>query len=102
MPGLADRQTELAEDVPDVFGHRLLRNHHGSGDLAVAVPLGLGTLVALPSLVGVSIGMTGSPFPTINLPAYLGIIGGTALLGMLSIGIPTRAALRRRPIDPLG
>jgi putative ABC transport system permease protein len=69
--------------------------------IVVAIALVVGSLAALPPLVGVAIGMTGSPFPTIAPLTYLGIVVVTAVLGLLAIGIPTRLALRTRPVNAL-
>jgi putative ABC transport system permease protein len=62
----------------------------------------IGTVASIPPLVGFSIGMTESPVPSISVPAFIGILGTTALLGFLAIGIPTRLALRSRPVDAIG
>jgi putative ABC transport system permease protein len=69
--------------------------------IVVGIALVVGSLAALPPLVGVSIGMVGSPFPTIAPLVYLVIVGVTAALGILAIGIPTRLALRTRPVQAL-
>jgi putative ABC transport system permease protein len=69
--------------------------------IVVGIALVVGSLAALPPLVGVSIGMTESPFPTIAPLTYLAIAGVTAALGVLAIGIPTRLALRTRPVHAL-
>lgn len=68
----------------------------------VTVSVVVGLLVALPPLVGVSIGLTGSPLPSIAPAAFGGIVLVTALLGFLAIGLPARAALRLRPVDAIG
>jgi putative ABC transport system permease protein len=70
--------------------------------IVVGIALVVGSLAALPPLVGVSIGMTESPFPTVAPLTYLAIVGVTAVLGLLAIGIPTRLALRTRPVNALG
>lgn len=70
--------------------------------IVVGIALVVGSLAALPPLVGVSIGMTESPFPTVAPVTYLAIVGVTAVLGLLAIGIPTRLALRTRPVNALG
>jgi len=61
----------------------------------------VGSLAAVPPLVGLSLGMTESPIPAITPLAYLGIVGATGLLGLLAIGVPTRLALRARPITAI-
>lgn len=68
----------------------------------VAVSVVVGLLVALPPLVGVSIGLTESPLPSISPAGFGGIVLATALLGFLAIGVPARAALRLRPVDAIG
>jgi putative ABC transport system permease protein len=70
--------------------------------IVVAIALVVGSLAALPPLVGVAIGMTGSPLPTIAPLTYLAVVVVTALLGLLAIGIPTRLALRTQPVAALG
>lgn len=69
--------------------------------IVVGIALVVGSLAALPPLVGVSIGMTESPVPSIAPLAYATIVVVTAVLGLLAIGIPTRVALRSRPVDAL-
>lgn len=69
--------------------------------IVVAIAVVVGSLAALPPLVGVSIGMTGAPLPAIEPLAFLGIVGVTGSLGLLAIGVPTRVALRARPITAI-
>lgn len=69
--------------------------------IVVCIALVVGSLAALPPLVGVSLGMTESPFPTVAPLTYLAIAGVTAVMGLLAIGIPTRLALRARPVHAL-
>ncbi|GAB1509600.1 ABC transporter permease [Actinophytocola sp. KF-1] len=69
--------------------------------IVVAIAVVVGSLAALPPLVGMSIGMTGSPVPAVEPLAFLGIVGVTGLLGLLAIGVPTRVALRARPITAI-
>ncbi len=68
----------------------------------VAVSVLVGLLVALPPLVGISIGLTESPLPSISPAGFGGIVLTTALLGFLAVGVPARAALRLRPVDAIG
>jgi putative ABC transport system permease protein len=69
--------------------------------VVIVVAVVVGSLAALPPLVGLAIGMTGSPLPAIEPLAYLGIVGVTGLLALLAIGVPTRLALRARPITAI-
>ncbi len=66
--------------------------------LVVGMAAVVGTLAAIPALIGVSIGLTESPLPSVPPLVYVGIVGTTSLLGLLAIGIPTRLALRARPV----
>ncbi|MGW4478590.1 ABC transporter permease [Rhodococcus triatomae] len=63
--------------------------------IVVAIAAVVGTLVALPPLIGVSIGISGQPIPAISPAVYGGIVGATVVLGALAIAIPTRIAVRR-------
>jgi len=54
----------------------------------------LGSLAALPPLVGISLSLTGAALPTVPPLSYLGIVAAAALLGWGAIAIPTRFALR--------
>ena len=69
--------------------------------VVIAIAVVVGSLAAVPPLVGLSLGMTESPIPAITPLAYLGIVGATGLLGLLAIGVPTRLALRARPITAI-
>lgn len=70
--------------------------------IVVGIAIVIGSVAAIPPLVGASIGLTESPIPSIAPLAYLGIVGVTAALGLLAIGIPTRLALRARPVEAIG
>ncbi|GAB3456897.1 ABC transporter permease [Actinophytocola sediminis] len=69
--------------------------------LVVAIAVVVGTVTAVPPLIGVSIGLTESPVPSAPPLIYLAVIGTTALLGLLAVGIPTRVALRTRPVEAI-
>ncbi|MFF8670101.1 FtsX-like permease family protein [Streptomyces sp. NPDC015242] len=68
----------------------------------VAVGTGLGTLLSLPPLILIALALTGAPWPTVPLPAWLTIAGSTALLTMAGAMLPTRLLLRVRPVDGIG
>ncbi|OLF11922.1 FtsX-like permease family protein [Actinophytocola xanthii] len=70
--------------------------------LVVAIAAVVGTLAAAPALLGVSFALTGSVVPAVPPLVYLAIVGVTALLGLVAIGIPTRVALRTRPMEAMG
>jgi len=63
--------------------------------LVVTIAVVVGTLIAIPPLVGVAVGLSGRPLPTVPTLTYLAIIGSTVIVGMASIAVPTRTALRR-------
>lgn len=65
------------------------------GLIAIAV----GTAVALPPLVGIALGVSGIPLPTVPPLIYLGIVLTSVALGVISIAVPTRLALRA-PVTP--
>jgi putative ABC transport system permease protein len=74
----------------------------GEARIVIVAAIGLGSLAALPPLVGISLGMTDSFLPTVPPLAYLGIIAVAAALGWFSITIPTRFAMRSKPVEAIG
>jgi putative ABC transport system permease protein len=70
--------------------------------LVIGIATVLGTLVAIPPLAGISLGLTESPIPSVSAGVYAAIIGATAALGLLAVGVPTRVALRAHPVDAIG
>jgi putative ABC transport system permease protein len=68
----------------------------------VGVAAVVGTLVPLVPLALLNLGLRGTLLPSGPPTVYLGIIAGAVLLGLLSMGISTRVALRARPIDAIG
>ncbi|SIM52578.1 ABC transporter permease [Micromonospora cremea] len=62
----------------------------------------IGTLAAIPSLIGTSIGLTRTLIPSIPLLIYLGIVAVAALLGWAAIMTSTRIAMRSQPVDAIG
>ncbi|MCD4532862.1 FtsX-like permease family protein [Nocardioides sp. cx-169] len=64
-----------------------------TGALAVV----LGTVVAVPPLIGIALGVSGRPLPTIEPLAYAAIAVGVVVLGVVSVWVPTRTTLRTRP-----
>ncbi|MGW3207627.1 FtsX-like permease family protein [Streptomyces sp. NPDC001135] len=78
---------------------RMMRVEAG---MVVAIAVVVGTAVPLLPLVTVSLGLTGSPVPRIPVLMYLGIVAVTALIGLTAILLPTRLALRTRPVEGIG
>ncbi|MEU4419653.1 FtsX-like permease family protein [Actinoplanes sp. NPDC024001] len=62
----------------------------------------IGTLAAIPALIGTSLGLTRTVLPSVPPLAYLGIVGVAALLGWSGIMIATRLAMRPQPVDAIG
>ncbi|UWX97334.1 FtsX-like permease family protein [Arthrobacter zhaoxinii] len=61
--------------------------------LIVAAAVVIGTVLALPPLMGIAVSVSGLPLPTIVPAVYLGLAGATAALGFGSIAVATRTAL---------
>ncbi|CCH33987.1 ABC transporter permease [Actinosynnema sp. NPDC047251] len=78
---------------------RMMRAEAGT---LVGIAVVVGTLIAALPLVLLSVGFMGTPVPSGPIGVYLGIIGFAALLGFLALGVPTRLALRARPVDAIG
>ena len=70
--------------------------------IVVLTAVAVGLLAALPPLVGVSLGLTESPIPSVSITALAGIVVVTGLLGWFSIMVPTRVVMRARPVDAIG
>ncbi|WP_328618652.1 ABC transporter permease [Amycolatopsis sp. NBC_00355] len=68
----------------------------------VGVAVVAGTLVPLLPLALLNMGLRGTVIPSGSPTVYIGIIAGAVLLGLLSMGLATRVALRARPIDAIG
>ena len=64
-----------------------------TGALAVV----LGTLVAVPPLIGIAFGVSGQPLPSVTPWLYGAIAAGVVALGVGSVMLPTRTVLRTRP-----
>jgi putative ABC transport system permease protein len=70
--------------------------------LVVGVATMIGTVAAIPPLMGISLGLTESPVPSVSAPVYATIIGATAALGFLAMAAPTWSALQAHPVDAIG
>ncbi|MER2220252.1 MAG: ABC transporter permease, partial [Rhodococcus sp. (in: high G+C Gram-positive bacteria)] len=67
--------------------------------MVVGIAVVVGSLIALPPLMGIAVAVSGQPIPAISPAIYGAIVAVTAVLGFISIAIPTRAALRKNPMD---
>lgn len=61
-----------------------------------------GVAVAIPPLVGMSVGISSTPIPAIPLLSSAVIVAGMAALALVSVGVATVAAMRTRPIEEIG
>jgi putative ABC transport system permease protein len=62
----------------------------------------LGVLVAAPPLIGISFGISGELLPNISLTESAAIIGALSVVGLISLALATRAAMRKAPIAEIG
>jgi putative ABC transport system permease protein len=70
--------------------------------LIIAIGLGLGLAIAATALLPLSHALTGSLRPHVP-PGQLGaILGVSAVLAVLALALPTRRALRSRPVAAIG
>jgi putative ABC transport system permease protein len=70
--------------------------------LIVMIGLGVGLAIAATALLPLSHALTGSLQPHVP-PAQLGaILGGSAVLALLALALPTRRALRSPPVEAIG
>lgn len=70
--------------------------------IVVVIAAVVGSLIAVPPLVGVSIGVSGQPMPAVSPATYAAIIATTVLLGLVAIAIPTRTTMRSDPVAAIG
>jgi len=70
--------------------------------LVAAISVVFGIVVAVPSLIGLSMGISGQPIPALPVLPTLAIIGSMGALALLSIWAATGAAMRTRPIEEIG
>src|SRR6059058_3934416 len=70
--------------------------------LIVAIGLGVGLLIAATALVPLSHALTGGYSPFVPGKPLLAILGGSTVLAVLALAVPTRRALRARPIAAVG
>jgi putative ABC transport system permease protein len=70
--------------------------------LIIAIGLGIGLAITAAALLPLSHALTGSFRPYAPIGWFAGILGVTALLALLGLGLPTRQALRARPVEAIG
>src|SRR4051794_38846068 len=70
--------------------------------LIIAIGLGLGLAITAVALLPLSHAMTGSLRPHVEAGPLAAILGGSALLALVALALPTRRALRTRPVEAIG
>jgi putative ABC transport system permease protein len=70
--------------------------------LIITIGLGVGLMIAAAALLPLSHALTGSLRPYVPLDQLAAILGVSALLALLALALPTRRALRGRPIEAIG
>jgi putative ABC transport system permease protein len=70
--------------------------------LIITIGLGLGLAIAATALLPLSYALTGSIRPHVPPDQLAAILGVSALLALLALALPTRRALRSRPVEAIG
>src|SRR5204863_6274817 len=70
--------------------------------LIVAIGLALGLAIAAVALLPLSHALTGSLRPHVPAAPLAVILGGSSLLALAALAVPTRRALRSRPVEAIG
>ena len=83
--------------------HRQVRSMaRWEAGLIIAIGLGLGLAITAVALLPLSHALTGSLRPYVPLGQLAAILGGSALLALVALALPTRRALRSRPVEAIG
>ncbi|WP_407358857.1 ABC transporter permease [Microbacterium sp. LTA6] len=61
-----------------------------------------GVAIAIPPLIGMSMGISGRPIPTLPLLQSLIVIGSMCALALAALAVATRSAMRGRPVEEIG
>ncbi|MDG9676473.1 FtsX-like permease family protein [Micromonospora sp. DH14] len=75
---------------------------NGEARLVVSSALLFGLLATIPPLIGISLGLTKSPVPSVSLTGLIAIVTLTIALSWGAIRMATRYALRPAPVDAIG
>ncbi|WP_224280133.1 ABC transporter permease [Streptomyces sp. LS1784] len=81
---------------------QVLRMMAWEGGITVAVALALGAAVTAAVLVPVCLALTGTARPTLPGSQVAAVLGGAALLGVGTVLLTARLALRRKPSEAMG
>ncbi|MEA2312947.1 MAG: putative transport system permease protein [Solirubrobacteraceae bacterium] len=83
--------------------HRQVRSMaRWEAGLIIAIGLGLGLAITAVALLPLSHALTGTFRPYVPLGQLAAILGGSALLAVVALALPTRRALRSRPVEAIG
>jgi putative ABC transport system permease protein len=83
--------------------HRQVRSMaRWEATLIIAIGLGLGLAITAVALLPLSHALTGSLRPYVPAGPLAAILGGSALLALVALALPTRRALRTRPVEAIG
>ena len=83
--------------------HRQVRSMaRWEAGLIIAIGLGLGLAITATALLPLSHALTGSFRPYVPAAPLAAILGGSALLALVALALPTRRALRTRPVEAIG
>ncbi|MER7704279.1 FtsX-like permease family protein [Kitasatospora sp. NPDC097605] len=81
---------------------QVLRMMAWEGGITIAVALVLGAAVTTAVLVPISLALTGTAWPALPASWLAAVLGGAALLGVGTVLLTTRLALRREPAEAIG
>lgn len=70
--------------------------------MVVVLAAALGVLVAAPPLIGISFGISGQLLPNISPIESVAIVGSLSVVGLMSLALATRSAMRSAPIAEIG
>jgi putative ABC transport system permease protein len=70
--------------------------------LIIAIGLGIGLAIAATALLPLSHAFTGGLRPYAPVGWFAAILGVSALLALVALSVPTRQALRTRPVEAIG
>ncbi len=75
---------------------------NGEVRIVVFAALLLGGLATIPPLIGLSLGLTRSPTPSLSILGVIAIVALTVALSWGAITMATRFAMRAAPIEAIG
>ncbi|PRB01961.1 FtsX-like permease family protein [Microbacterium sp. MYb64] len=70
--------------------------------MVAVISTAFGIIVAIPPLIGMSIGISGRLVPELPLLAVLGLVGTMGALALATLWVATLGAMRTRPIEEIG